>query len=161
MKTFSGLLGLALVWLFLACSTSKPLVSYSPQEINTALDNQSYQFQAQFMQPASGRMRNITGSGHFLKVTSDKVSANLPYFGRAYAAPIGGDAGIKFESDNFTYDVSTKSKGERVISIKLSGSPEVRELHLTVFTDGSADLRVTPTNKQFITYRGEITPMAD
>ncbi len=159
MKTFSGLSGLALACLLLSCSTPKTIVSYNPQEINKALDDQSYQFLARFVQPASGRMRDITASGHFLKVTPGKISANLPYFGRAYSAPIGGEAGIKFESDNFTYDVSTKSKGEREISIKVNNSQEVRELFLTVFTDGSADLRVTPVNKRFISYRGEITPL--
>ncbi len=160
MKTLSGLFGLAMTCLLLSCSTHKTVVSYNPQEINKALEDQSYQFLARFVQPASGRMRDIAASGHFLKVTPDKISANLPYFGRAYSAPIGGEAGIKFESDDFTYNVSTKSKGEREISIKVNGSREVRELFLTVFEDGSADLRVTPVSKRFISYRGEIAPLA-
>lgn len=157
MKTLFGLFAMAS--LLVSCSTPKTVVSHNPQEINKALEDQSYQFIARFVQPASGRMRDITASGHFLKVTSDKISANLPYFGRAYSATIGGEAGIKFESANFTYDISTKSKGEREIYIKVNGSQEVRELFLTVFTDGSADLRVTPVNKRFISYRGEITPL--
>ena len=158
-KSLTGLV-LAASLLLLSCATSKTIVSHSPQEINKAIEDQSYQFLARFVQPGSGRMRDISSSGHFLKVTSDKISANLPYFGRAYTASIGGDAGIKFESDNFTYTVNTKSKGEREIAIKVNGSREVRELFLTIFPDGNADLRVTPVDKQFISYQGEVAPLA-
>lgn len=161
MKNLAYLGGLFWALFLWSCASQRVVVSYGPQEINTALDSTSYQFVARFVQPASGRMRNLTGATYYLRVTKDKVSADLPYFGRAYSAPIGGDGGIKFEAADFTYDEAIKKKGRREIRIRVHNSPVVRELFLTVFPDGSADLQVTPSSRQFISYRGEVTPMVN
>lgn len=156
---------LSVIGLFLltlaGCATKRVTINYSPQEIIHAVDNRSYQFRARFVQPASGRTRELTGGNYVLKVTREEVSADLPYFGRAYSAPIGADAGIKFTSNDFEYKEETGKKGRKEISITVRNSQVVRELNLTLFEDGSADLRVTPTNKQFISYRGEVSPMVN
>src|SRR5690606_25726565 len=121
--------GLAL--LFVGCASHRVAVSYSPEEVSAALEQQDYQFLVRFVQPASGRMRQVTGVVHSLTVTKDKVTGDLPYFGRAYSAPMGTDGGIKFESSDFDYDLKMGSKGRREITIRVNNSQVVRELFLT------------------------------
>ncbi|GAA4435613.1 DUF4251 domain-containing protein [Ravibacter arvi] len=159
MKLFIIAGSLAVALAFGACSSQKASTARSSQEISTAFDEQSYQFQATFLQPSRGRMRQIVGN-YFMKVEKDRISADLPYFGRAYSAPIGGDGGIKFVSEKFTYDVKPIKNGGREVTIRVQDSQVVRDLFLTVFPDGSADLRVTPQNKTFISYRGDVVPLA-
>lgn len=161
MKTLIHLGSLLLGVFLLGCASQRVVVSYSPEEISSAVDDRSYQFLARFVQPASGRMRELTGVVHFLRVTEEKVSADLPYFGRAYSAPIGSAGGIKFESTDFTYNETVNKRGAREITIKVRNSSVVRDLNLTIFPDGNADLRVTPENRRFISYRGEVTPMVN
>jgi len=159
MKKSGIILSTILSILLFSCTSQRiPVTQAGAEEIFAAADNQSLQFDSRFVQPARGRSLNITGN-YFLRITPDKVVADLPYFGRAYSAPIGSEGGIKFESADFDYQVRDIKKGGKEVSIKVNNSPVVREMTLTVFGNGSADLRVTPVNKQFISYRGEVRPL--
>src|SRR5882672_9273272 len=60
--------------------------------ISNMVDSQSYVFKAQSATPMSGRNRQLT-SDYDLKVTKDQVVSYLPYFGRAYSAPIDPSQG--------------------------------------------------------------------
>ncbi len=159
MKKLSKILSVLLMIFLASCASQKTTVSQaSPEEVLAAIDKQAFQFDSRFVQPARGRSLNITGN-YFLRVTPEKIVADLPYFGRAYSAPIGSEGGIKFESSDFEYDVRTTGKGGKEIRIKINNSAVVREMTLTTFGNGNADLRVTPANKQFISYRGEVRPL--
>ena len=156
MKNVVVLLSLLFSFVLVSCTSQRTVATQSsPAELIDALDNQSFQFDSRFVQPARGRSLNITGN-YYLRVTPDKIVADLPYFGRAYSAPISADGGIKFESTDFEYQVRPIKKGGREIYIKVNNSSVVREMTLTAFENGSADLRVSPANKQFISYRGEV-----
>jgi hypothetical protein len=147
------------LFFFSGCATKRFAVPHTPQEIRSAVENQLYQFLAKSVQPASGRSREITGATYFLKVTKQEISADLPYFGRAYSAPIGSDGGIKFQSNDFTYQEDLNKKGAREVAIRINHSQVVTNLNLTIFEDGTADLRITPTNRRFISYRGSVSPL--
>ncbi len=144
--------------LLASCAPKKIVSSYSPEQVKSFLSNQSYQFVARYVQPQAGRQRLITGT-YTLKITKDKVEADLPYFGRAYAAPIGGESGIKFSTTDFSYSANETGDGTRELTIELKNSIDVRQIFLRVYTDGSAGLSVNSNNRQTISYRGEITPL--
>lgn len=156
MKQFVFLLLMLFFISYVSCTPSKVVDTYNQQEIEQFLNDQSFQFVARYMQPASGRQRNITGN-YTLAISKGKVEADLPYIGRVYSAPIGTDGGVKFSTTDFEYSATELENGRRELHIKPKGAGDVQQLVLTVYSkEGSADLNVTLSNRQGISYRGII-----
>ena len=125
-------------------------------EIKNLIDSQAYVFYAESVTPMSGRNRHLT-SDYTVDITKEKVVSDLPYFGRAYSAPIGSsEGGIKFTSTNFEYAIKDRKKGGWNITIKPKDVQEVQSFNLSVFDNGSATLQVGSTNRQSISFSGEI-----
>src|SRR4051812_10006074 len=73
-------------------------------QIQNLVNSKNYVFVAQTVLPLGGRVRNLT-SPYDLKVAGDTVISDLPYFGRAFVAPIDpAEGGIRFTSTNFSYN---------------------------------------------------------
>jgi len=123
---------------------------------NKILDK-NYDFLVQSVTPTTGSTRQLSPD-YDLRVTPDSIISYLPYFGRAYSAPVGSsDGGINFTSTKFDYTLVNRNKGGWDITIKPRDTPDVQELFLTVFSNGSAILQVTSTNRQPISFNGYIS----
>ncbi len=119
--------------------------------------NQDYTFKAQTVTPLSGRLRQLTSDDN-LQISKDAVVAQLPYFGRAYSAPINSsDAGIQFTSKDFEYTISDKKKGGWNVAIKFKDAKDIQLMQLSIFNNGSASLQVISNNRQSISFSGYIT----
>ena len=123
-------------------------------QVKESVENRNYRFVAQTALPLQGRVRQLT-TDYTLKVTKDTVIADLPYFGRAYSAPIGAtNGGIQFTSTSFDYTSTEKKKGGWDISIKPKDTQDVRELTLSISATGYASLQVLSNNRQAISFNG-------
>jgi len=156
MKTIYSL-ALAVMCLALAtaCGTTSQM-----QENNTTVENavlsKNYIFTAQSVTPLGGRYRQLT-SDYDLRVLGDSVVAYLPYFGRAYSAPIDPtNGGINFTSTNFDYEQGVRTKGGWIVTIRPHDARDVRELTLTIATGGNATLQVISNNRQSISFSGYV-----
>ena len=79
--------------------------------VKSMVDSKDYVFKADYVIPMRGTSRSLT-SDYDLAVSKDTVKAYLPFFGRAYTAPMDPtQGGIKFTSTDFDYQ--TKEKKER------------------------------------------------
>lgn len=122
--------------------------------IQQAVETKNFIFKASSANPQRGRMRQLT-SEYDLVVRPDSVISFLPYFGRAFTAPINpSDGGIKFTSTDYVYSVSKKKKRSWEIKITPNGVPDVTDMYLTVFDNGSASLRVNSVNRTPISFNG-------
>ncbi|MRG45113.1 DUF4251 domain-containing protein [Chitinophaga sp. SYP-B3965] len=140
-----------------AQTSAKPKESEKAKKIKELISNRNYVFQAQTVFPMSGRTRQITGEGYDVTVSKDTVNSYLPYFGRAYSAPIDpSKSGLQFISKNFEYTEAPGKKGGWDITIKPKDIQDVQQLFLSVSTDGYASLQVTSTNRQAISFNGTI-----
>ena len=124
--------------------------------IKHLLDSQNFVFKAQTVLPLGGRSRQLT-SDYDLRVSKESVVSYLPFFGRAYSATPGATGGIEFNSKDFEYNVKENKKDGWDVVIKPKDTHDVRELFLTAFKNGRADLMVTSNDKQNISYTGYIT----
>lgn len=135
------------------------LTQDKPQPVTVAqmLADCNYIFQAQTALPQQGRILQLTPEFD-LTVTPDTLISYLPYFGRAFVAPINpSEGGIKFTSVDFTYREVKKKKKRWEITIEPRDAGSVQQLFLTVFDNGSASLRVNDRNRQGITFNGRVT----
>lgn len=129
--------------------------SKDPAENKRIVEAKNYVFQAQTATPQRGRVVNLT-SEYDLTIAGDSIIAFLPYFGRAFTAPVpGSEGGIKFTSTSSAYSVTPK-KGKWEIVIRPKDVSDVQELYLDIFENGYANLRVTSTNRSFISFNGFI-----
>lgn len=124
--------------------------------VKEMIDTRNFVFKAQMMSPMGGRLINLTSDYDFT-VRPDSIVSYLPYFGRAYSAPINPtDGGIKFTSSKFDYK-TTKRKKSWDISIQTRDVSEGYQLFLSVYNNGRATLRANSVNKQSIVFDGYIT----
>jgi len=104
------------------------------------------------------RGRNIQLSpGYALTVSPDTVMCDLPYYGRAYQAPMNpSDGGIKFTSTDFEYTVKNQKKGGWDIQIKPKDVRNSPQVSLSISAKGYASMRVISTDRESISFNGVI-----
>jgi hypothetical protein len=132
-------------------------VSAKETTIKNLLDNQRYVFYAESVIPSSGRQRILT-SEYTVTILKDSIISDLPYFGRAYAAPIGtADVGIKFTSVDFGYAINPRKKGGWEVNIKPRDGQDVQNMAFTIYGNGKAYLSINSNNRQAISFNGHIS----
>lgn len=105
--------------------------------------------------PMSGRAVNLTSS-YSLELKGDSVVSFLPYYGRAYTAPYGGGNTMDFKATVSEYDLSYDKKGAATLKFRTRTDNDTYAFSINVFPNGASTIRVTPVNKQGITYYGEL-----
>jgi len=125
-------------------------------EVQKMIEAQDYKFVAQRAMPMSGRSISLTPDFN-LRVSSDTISAYLPYFGRTYVAPINpSDGGITFESTDFNYRIEPAKKGGWTAFITINDVKHRTEATLHITTSGSTILSVNDNTRQSISFGGYI-----
>ena len=120
------------------------------------LDTKQFVFVAQSVIPQRGSLRQLT-STYDLKVSNDSLVCNLPYFGRAYTAPIDpSSGGFNFVSTSFDYTVKPRKKSGWDVLIKPTDKKDVQQMLLNVFANGSASLQVISNSRQPISFNGNV-----
>jgi Domain of unknown function (DUF4251) len=147
------------LFLLLALAAVMPVCAQSTDQtaaIQSLVESKNYVFRAQTALPQAGQARNLT-STYDLKITSDAIVSDLPYFGRAYAPVDPNEGGIQFTSKDFTYTSKPGKKGGWEIAIKPNDiKTDVRQMWLTITVDGYATLRVIGNNRNPISFNGQV-----
>ena len=126
------------------------------KDTKALVESQNFVFKAQTALPMGGRSRNLTGD-YDLKVSKDAVVSYLPYFGRAYVAPIDpSKGGIEFTSKDFSYISVPGKKDGWTVTIKPRDYKDVQQLILSISSEGYASLQVVSTSRQAISFNGVI-----
>jgi len=130
--------------------------------IKNMVDNNHFFFVANYAVPMTGGSKLLT-STYDLKVTKDSIIAYLPYYGQAYLAPSPAetDGGIKFTTTNFSVTQKSGKKGGWEITIKpkdhdITNWRDVQQMTLDISKDGYASLAVTSSNRDPISFEGNV-----
>lgn len=144
--------------LFLLMIAEKPsfLFSQSDTAVKNMVESGQYIFVAEYAMPMAGRTIALT-SEYDLTVSRDSLIAYLPYYGRAYQAPLDpAQGGIKFTSVKFDYKTTKAKKGGWDISMATKDQSDNNRLFLYIAANGRATLQVSATFRQPITFTGYI-----
>jgi len=126
-------------------------------EIKNIVEARNFVFKAQTALPSSGSSRQLT-SDFDLRVSKDTVVSDLPYFGRAYSAPLNpSQSPLQFTTTEFNYKVTDRKKGGWTITITPKDQQDPKQFTLTIFDNGSASAVVTSYNRQPISFNGYVT----
>jgi len=125
-------------------------------EVKVMVESKSFVFQAQSAMPSKMPTQQLS-PGNTFKVLPEEATADLPYFGRSYQAPMNpSESGIKFTSTKFEYVVKETKKGGWEISIIPQDVMNSPKIYLSVSTKGTASLRAIGGDKQPISFSGYI-----
>lgn len=131
------------------------------EQTKKLVEENTWQFEATQMLPAKGKSRSLT-TPYSVVLKDDKVDSYLPYFGTAYSAGYGGtDSPMIFEAPIEDYSGSEAKKGGYIIKFKAKNKNDVVEYTFNVSSNGSASLNVNSTNRQHISYRGNLTSIKE
>jgi len=125
------------------------------EKTKALIDSKTFVFNARSANPMKGRMINLTSS-YDIKVKNDSVFSYMPYFGVAYSASYGSNEGpMTFEQPIESYNMEPEKSGY-FIKIKVKNKIDTIDLAFHVSENGSATLTALSTNRQSITYYGDI-----
>lgn len=128
--------------------------------VKKMVNSQSYVFMAQFANPLGWRTITLNYD-YDLVISKDSIDSYLPYYGRAYVAPINpndpSETGIQFKTKTFDYKNDPSKKGGWAITIVPHNVKETRKFILDISESGYATLNVTSSNRQSISFNGYIT----
>ena len=126
------------------------------QVLKAKLDSKRMTFVAQAANPARGSIIQLTNL-YDLQLKGDTLVAELPFFGRAFTAPVNpSDGGIRFTSTNFQYEVKQKKNKRWDVKIIPNDHQDVRQMYLSIFPNGSATLQVLSNSRESMSFTGYI-----
>jgi len=123
------------------------------EEIARLIAERDLRFIAQFAYPMGGSSIFLT-SEYTLDIEENKVSAYLPFFGRAYYVEYGSrEGGIKFSEEASSIEWK-KDKRDYVAIMEVKTQKDSYRLRLTITSSGFATLDVNSNNRQSIRFSG-------
>lgn len=124
-------------------------------EIASLIEKKTFDFRANRAIPTGFRSMDLTTNPNFIQFSPDFIRSEMPYFGRAYSVPYGGDGGLKFDGKPEEFNVVRK-KNNYSIEAKVKANGDYFTINLTVGFEGSSTLSVFSNNRASISYNGEI-----
>lgn len=142
--------------LLFRCSSSHKVAKLSSDEIKNVIDSSQFIFVAERVNPLRGSTRYLT-SRYDVVIKKDTIVCDLPYFGRAFQAPLDpSKGGIHFVSYDFSKSINSKNENEWEVLIKPNDNADVQQLSFDIFNNGTATLNVTNTHRDPISFYGHI-----
>lgn len=128
------------------------------EETTKLLTSKQFVFKVSTAQPMRGGNFNIT-SDYDLVIKRDTIQSYLPYFGRAFSAPINPtNSPLNFTTTKFNFTSTKDKKGSTIIKIELNDPKvDVRQYLLTISEQGYGLLQTLSNNRDPISFNGYIT----
>ncbi|MDP5060524.1 MAG: DUF4251 domain-containing protein [Maribacter sp.] len=106
---------------------------------------------------------DLTGTGNYLKIFGDSVSANLPYYGeRQFGGGYGATSGIEFKGLPEHYTQAFNSdKQKYVISFQVSDKSDRYTVYIDIYPNKSSLVSVNMANRNAIQYNGNVNAIKE
>ena len=126
-------------------------------EIEARVADFNFTFNATYAYPTGFKPMYLSPY-YTVKVSPDTIEAFLPYFGRAYRAPMDpSKGGIKFTSTEFRHRITPGNrKGNWKVDIQLFEDGREILLFFDIWENATARLNVNDSNRQPISFQGDI-----
>ncbi|MEK7718212.1 MAG: DUF4251 domain-containing protein [Bacteroidota bacterium] len=126
------------------------------KEIAALVESKRFEFKASRALPTGFRQMDLTTNPNFIRFSPDSIVSEMPFFGRAYSVPYGGEGGLKFEGKPEVYTIE---KGKKFYSVdaKVKSKGDYFTINLSVSFDGGATMSISSNNRSPISYYGEIS----
>ena len=162
MKQFMLMMIAAL--LMVACATPEERAARQAENlkmVKAAVGSQQYRINVTSMRPMRGTTTNVMG--RWLKIDGNTVDCSLPYIGRndiphmKTRAEVRMDSKLEFNAEVQNYLLKLEAKKKRgIVTFSTRYGGDEYQFNITVDNMGRAFIRVTPENRDFIEYEGNV-----
>lgn len=126
------------------------------EQTKALLESKNYVFEATQALPSGMRTVNLDGS-YDIKIEGDEVICYMPFYGRAYSAGYGGGEGpFDFTLPIKNYKKEDAKKGGYQVQFDVKNKNDNINFSFQIGNTGSASLVVTSTNRESISFYGDI-----
>lgn len=126
------------------------------QQVENAVANGNYLIEIANAVPMGGRLINLNGN-YSVEIRNDSAFVHLPFYGRAYTAPMGlNDGGIKFNAPIDDYKLTTTKKGVYKANMDIRTNQDNYRIYLEIMPDGTSTVRINSNNRSPMSYYGEL-----
>ena len=162
MKQFMLMMIAAL--LMVACATPEERAARQAENlkmVKAAVGSQQYRINVTSRRPMRGTTTNVMG--RWLKIDGNTVDCSLPYIGRndiphmKTRAEVRMDSKLEFNAEVQNYLLKLEAKKKRgIVTFSTRYGGDEYQFNSTVDNTGRAFIRVTPENRDFIEYEGNV-----
>jgi hypothetical protein len=156
---FGGFAAFLSLLVFYACGSAQTAVEKEKQtaEVRNALEMKDFIFKASHAYPTGYRSVYLS-SYYDVEVSPDTVKAYLPYYGRAYRAPVDSrEGGYRFTSTDFAYRADKgRKKGNWKVEITIHDLDRPVTFLFDIWENGTAGLGVNDIDRQPISFQGDL-----
>ena len=162
MKQFMLMIVAAL--LMVACATPQERAARQAENlkmVKAAVGNQQYRINITSMTPMRGTTTNVMG--RWLKIDGNTVDCSLPYIGRddiphmKTRAEVRMDSKLEFNAEVENYLLKLEPKKKRgIVTFSTRYGGDEYQFNIDVDNTGRARIRVTPEDRDFIDYEGNV-----
>lgn len=125
------------------------------------IEKGSFIFKAQRAFPQGGRSVDLTTNYGFIEILDDTGKARLPYFGRAYSIPYGGNGGIKFSGSIENVEFSKDQEKMRIRYSFEVRDRDYYQINMDISHGGNAYVTIISNNRSQISYQGTVDRKVD
>ncbi len=150
--------------LMVACATPEERAARQAENlkmVKAAVGSQQYRINVTSMRPMRGTTTNVMG--RWLKIDGNTVDCSLPYIGRndiphmKTRAEVRMDSKLEFNAEVQNYLLKLEAKKKRgIVTFSTRYGGDEYQFNITVDNTGRAFIRVTPENRDFIEYEGNV-----
>lgn len=119
------------------------------------VESKTFDFRANRAIPTGYKSVDLVTNPNFVKFNPDSIWSEMPFFGRAYSIPYGGDGGLKFKGKPEVFTVEKKKK-YYLVEAKVKGTDDFYSINLSVGFEGGTIMTISSNNRSTISYNGEI-----
>ena len=149
-----------LMFTFWGCGSSLTVAEKEKMamEVQEAVEQSSFLFEATYAYP-TGYKPVYLSPYYDVTLSPDTVKAYLPYYGRAYRAPMDPrEGGFQFTSTDFTYRYAPgKKRGSWMAKITILDLDRPVTFSFDIWGNGTSRLLVNDFNRQSISFQGDIS----
>ncbi len=128
------------------------------QKLSKLVNSREFEIEHEWLMPLGGSMINLIGNPNYIRFKGDSVDVFLPYFGvRHSGGGYGRDGGIIYKGPPKNLDITEDTtKNNILINFEGQQNNEILEFFITLFPGGSATTSVSSSQRQSISYRGDV-----
>jgi hypothetical protein len=162
MKQFMLMIVAAL--LMVACATPQERAARQAENlkmVKAAVGSQQYRINITSMTPMRGTTTNVMG--RWLKIDGNTVDCSLPYIGRddiphmKTRAEVRMDSKLEFNAEVENYLLKLEPQKKRgIVTFSTRYGGDEYQFNIDVDNTGRARIRVTPEDRDFIDYEGNV-----
>lgn len=159
-KLFYGFSLFLLLLTYWGCGSSQTVAEKEKlaMEVREGVEQSFFRFEAKYAYP-TGYQPVYLSPYYDVTVSPDTVKAYLPYYGRAYRAPMDPrEGGFQFTSTDFTYRYAPgKKRGSWMAKVTILDLDRPVTFTFDIWENGTSRLMVNDFNRQSISFQGDLS----